>query len=317
MSAKNETVTSLPEACADEHKAAEFLELMRWGTEPCCPRCGDCNTYQMKDRKSGERNSRFLWRCRGCGKQYTVRVGTVMEDSPIALRHWVFTFWSAAASKKGVSALQIHRMTGVSYKSALFMMHRVRWAMRSPNAPEVSGDVEADETYVGGKPRHGNMERVRGQGPAPDFKDRKTPVFAAVEREGSVRTRVLTDVTALNLRRAVYELIQEEDSRLITDERIAYRKAGTHFRRGHETVNHGQREYARGEINTNTVESFFALLKRGLYGVFHNVSKKHLARYVQEFEFRWNTRGMDDAGRLAALVRAGEGKRLTYSALVG
>src|SRR5688500_1683369 len=162
-SAKSELEKRLPLACADERAAVEFMEEQRWGDSPACPKCGvvgEC--YKMTDATTGGRNARFLWRCRACGKQYTVRVGTIMEDSPIPLMHWCFAFWKACSSKKGVSALQIQRQTGLSYKSALFMMHRIRAAMAPANAMEPKlgidgGTVEFDETYVGGKPRRIHM----------------------------------------------------------------------------------------------------------------------------------------------------------------
>lgn len=315
---KSKTVSRIPMACADERSAVEFLEDMRWGDEPCCPRCGDCDVYQMTQRGSKERNERYLWRCRGCKKQYTVRVGTVMEDSPIPLRHWCFAFWAACSSKKGVSALQIRRQTGLSYKSALFMMHRIRFAMEGAgnNGGPLTGDVEADETYVGGK-----LRKVAKGGPArkpgrqPDFNDKKTTVFAAVQRNGEARALVPTDVTGMNLREAVDATI-DKSARLHTDEYVGYKKVGPDFEGGHHTVTHSEREYARqdGDVlaTTNTVEAFFALLKRGVIGTFHNVSRKHLHRYVAEFEFRWNTRHTDDGARLRVAVRGAEGKRLMY-----
>ena len=147
-------VRALPRACSDERAAVEFLEKQRWGDSPACPHCGALDVYQMLGR-DGQRNSRYLWRCKACGGQFTVRIGTVFEDSRIPLMRWCFAFWAACASKKGVSALQIRRQTGVSYKSALFMMHRIRYAMApdTPTAPKLTGFVEADETFVGGKPR--------------------------------------------------------------------------------------------------------------------------------------------------------------------
>src|SRR5215218_4269345 len=147
--------TQIPMACADDAAAVAFLEAQRWGDTPNCPRCGDTDVSMMK-AKDGTRNARFLWRCRGCKQQYTVRVGTIMEDSPIPFRFWCLAFYRASASKKGVSALQIQRETGLTYKSALFLMHRIRWAMAPANEQEskLSGVVEFDETYVGGKPRY-------------------------------------------------------------------------------------------------------------------------------------------------------------------
>ena len=161
---KSEIIEAIPRACADEAAAVEFMEKMRWGDEPHCPHCGDSNVYQMRDAKSGERSHRFLWRCRGCKRQFTVRIGTVLEDSRISLRHWCYAFWAACSSKKGVSALQIKRQTGLTYKSALFLMHRIRWAMADDHATptKLSGTVEVDETYVGGKPSTGGV-RLSGR----------------------------------------------------------------------------------------------------------------------------------------------------------
>src|SRR5581483_6196245 len=151
---KSPAIEDIPLACCDEAAAVEFLEKQRWGDTPACMKCGSVDVYKMTDIKTGKRNSRYLWRCHDCKEQYTVRIGTVFEDSRIELRHWCYAFWRAATSKKGVSALEIHRQTGLSYKSSLFMMHRIRFAM-ADSAPEpLSGPVEVDETYVGGKPRY-------------------------------------------------------------------------------------------------------------------------------------------------------------------
>jgi transposase-like protein len=295
--AKSEVVAKLPLACADERAAVEFMEEQRWGGEVSCPKCGVVGeSYQMRDRKTGERQADFRWRCKACKKQFTVRVGTILEDSPIPLRHWCYAFWAACASKKGISSKQIERMTGLSYKSALFMTHRIRWAMAPDNEslPPLTGTVEADETYVGGKPRHPRREPGRPRkGIAPDFKDRKTPVIAAVQRGGGVHARVVTDVTPITLHQAVREMV-DTSARLMTDERQAYKKIGRDFAGGHHTVRHGIHEYARGDVTTNTIESFFAILKRGIVGTYHAVSKKHLHRYVNEFAFKYNTRGVED-----------------------
>jgi transposase-like protein len=301
---KSEIVKALPGACTDEAAAVEFLEQQRWCGVPACPHCGDTDVYQMRDARTRQRSKRFLWRCHGCKRQFTVRVGTVFEDSRIPLRHWCYAFWAACASKKGVSALQIHRQTGVSYKSALFLMHRIRWAMKQPtNGKPLKGIVEADETYVGGKPKRGFGIAGRGT--------KKTPVVAVVERGGGVRVRAVTEVTSRNLGAHLFGNV-ERSARLITDEFLAYRGIGEAFGSGHDTVKHTAGEYARGDVHTNTVECFFSLLKRGLYGTFHSVSKRHLHRYLDEFAFRWDTRKMDDGERTGAAIRGAEGKRLLY-----
>ncbi|MEM9751763.1 MAG: IS1595 family transposase [Planctomycetota bacterium] len=314
---KSDIVRQLPAACGDPVAACEFLERQRWGDTPCCPHCGSVAVYQMKKRGSEERQTNMRWRCKDCGKQYTVRTGTVMEDSRIPLHNWCYAFWRAATSKKGVSALEIKRHTGLSYKSALFLLHRVRWAMApTDQGPKLSGTVEADETYVGGKPRYRKpqkrtAEKRRTLTSYQTIRDRKTPVFGAVCREtGQVRARVMPDVTGINLREACNELI-DKSSRLVTDESRMYTKLGREYA-SHETVAHGRGEYVRGDVTTNTIESFWSLIKRGVYGVYHNVSRKHLQRYVDEFEFRYNHRKMEDGERTVAAIRGSVGKRLMY-----
>ncbi|MBI1374191.1 MAG: IS1595 family transposase [Phycisphaera sp.] len=307
---KSEIVADIPLACADETAAVEFLEKQRWDGGACCPRCGDVDVYQMRDRKTGERNKRFLWRCKGCKQQFTVRIGTVMEESRIPARHWVYAFWRMCTSKKGVSALEIKRHTGLSYKSALFLLHRVRWAAApKQDGPKLKGTVEVDETRVGGKPRKHRPHRADGKY---TWKHKpKAPVFGAVVREtGQVRARVIPSVTTANLKKACNELI-DQSSTLISDEAPAYVGIGREYA-GHESVKHSAYEYVRGDITTNTIESFWAILKRGINGVYHNVSRKHLQRYVDEFEFRYNHREMEDGERVVAAIRGANDKRLMY-----
>ena len=299
-------VAAMPLACADETAAVELFEALRWGDKPACPHCGDANVYKMLGR-SGPRNKRYLWRCRGCGQQYTVRIGTVYEESRLPLKHWAYAFWRACSSKKGVSALEIQRHCQISYKSALFLMHRIRFAI-TPDGDDVTkltGTVEADETYCGGKPRPGTGPHKRGRGTS------KVPVFAVVQRGGGIRRRVVPDVTGKTLKDAITECV-DPAARLITDEFASYRGLAERFRGGHDVINHGIGEYTRGDVHTNTAESSFSLLKRGLMGIFHCVSKKHLHRYVSEFDFRWNTRKLNDGERTVQAIRESVGKRLTY-----
>lgn len=214
----DQIVKNIPKACADEGVAVRFLEAQRWDDSPICPHCGSEHVYQMKDR-NGERSKRYLWNCRACVKQYTVRIGTVFEDSRIPLRHWCYAFWAACASKKGVSALQISRMTGVSCKSALFMMHRVRYAMTDdPATPApLTGIVEVDETYVGGKPK----TKIRGKRRLSPFTN-KTPVVAMVQRNGEDRAMVTPTVNAKNLSKAISQNVHKE-ARVMTDEAAYYK----------------------------------------------------------------------------------------------
>ncbi len=300
----SKTVEEIPRACSDELAAVEFLEKQRWGKTPCCVRCGSVDVYKMMDAKTGDRNIRFLWRCHDCGEQYTVRIGTVYEDSRIPLRHWCYAFWRACTSKKGVSALEIKRQCQISYKSALFLMNRIRFAMAPANeaVPKLNGTVECDETFVGGKPR------VRRFGP--NIKRPKATVFAAVARGGRIRRSVIADVTGKTLRAAIRESVDRR-ARIYTDEHTGYLDLRP-WPGGHDTVCHHKKEYVRGDVHTNTAESCFALMKRGLHGIYHAVSKQYLHRYLWQFDFMWNNRYANDGERTVLAIRAAEGRRLMY-----
>ncbi len=298
-------IQELPRACCDETAAVEFLEKHRWGDYPACPKCGDMDVYQMQD-KDGGRQKNYRWRCHGCNAQYTVRVGTVFEDSRAPLRHWCFAFWRASTSKKGVSALEIHRQTGLSYKSSLFMLHRIRYAMAPDPTPEsggpLNGIVEVDETFVGGKPRKHRSPRKAWS--------KKQPVMAMVERGGRAKALVVPDVTAKTLKTAIRESVDQK-AWIHTDEHKGYTGLIDEFG-DHQTVNHSSKEYVRDGVTTNTVEGFFSIVKRGLNGIYHSVSKKHLQLYMNEYSFRYNHRALDDGERVVAAIRATEGKKLYY-----
>lgn len=305
-STKDDTpVNDLPGACADETKAVEFMEKHRWGDHPGCPRCGDMDVYKMQS-KDGERERYFRWRCRGCKKQYSVRTGTVFEDSRIPLRHWCFAFWRASTSKKGVSALEIHRQTGLSYKSCLFLLHRIRFAMAPTDGNPLTGIVEVDETYIGGKARNVIDQKSRKEAWA-----NKAPVVALVERGGNVRTIHVPDVTGKTLKNAIRDNVDRR-ARIMTDEAPQYQGIDREFAGGHETVKHSAKEYVRGDVSTNTVEGYFSIVKRGINGIYHSVSKKHLHRYLAEYEFRYNGRKLSDGDRTVLAIQAADGKRLRY-----
>lgn len=316
----DDIVQDVPMACANELAAVELMEELRWGDDPFCPRsdCASLDVYKMTKRGSDERNERFLWRCRDCGRQFTVRIGTVMEDSPIPLKTWCYAFWRACTSKKGVAAKEIERQTGLSYKSALFLMHRIRLAMNGAGNGDgpLSSDVEVDETYVGGKPRYkGQSKPGRGTD--------KEMVFAMVERQGDVRAHHVTGVDSGNLKDEIREHVHKP-ARILSDRYAAYKGIGDDFEGGHDTIRHpgghkwyGEGRWVDGDVHTNTVEGFFAILKRGVYGIWHSVSPRHLHRYVASAEFRYNTRGLTDGERTAAAIRGASGKRLTYRLVAG
>ncbi|MEX1232086.1 MAG: IS1595 family transposase [Planctomycetaceae bacterium] len=237
-------------------------------------------------------------------------VGSVMESSKIPLQKWVLAFHLMCSSKKGISALQLQRELELgSYRTAWFMCHRIRHAMAGDESQEqLKGAVEADETYVGGKTKGGK----RGRGA-----NKKTPVMALVARDGGIRVKPIERVNKKTLHGEILKNVSPQ-SIILTDDWSSYRGIGKHFEGGHETVNHSAKEYARIHpesglpINTNTVESFFCLIKRGHYGVFHQLSKKHLHRYCDEFGFRWEYRKVSDAVRRNEAIRRAEGKRLMY-----
>jgi len=317
--AKSEIVKGMPAIFGNELLAVEFFEAQRWGNTPRCPHCDTKNVYKMEGR-DGKRSARFLWRCRACSVQYTVRTGTVYEDSRLPLRHWTYAFWRGCTSKKGVSALEISRQCQITYKSALFLMHRIRFAMKeaeTPNTPQLGGDktVEVDETYCGGKPRPGTGPHKRGRGTD------KTPVVAMVERGGEVRTKVVPNVNQKNLGLFLDRNIAR-GSVVNTDQSSIYHTILYPIIKwpggAHQIVNHSKREYARHNLDgtvshVNHAESFFSLLKRGLMGTFHCVSKEHLHRYCDEFSFRWNTRTLNDGERIVAAIKSSVGKRLVYA----
>ncbi len=299
----------------DERAARQFLEEVRWPDGPICPKCGSVGAA-YKTQKTG------VYRCaaRDCRKDFTVRVGTLFERSHISLHTWLFATHLLTSSKKGMSSHQMHRMLGVTYKTAWFMTHRIREAMRELH-PAESGPlggagkfVEADETYVGGKEankhanKHANKRLHRGRGAVG-----KEPVVTLVERGGKVRSFHVADVSAKTLKPILKTQI-DIASHLRTDESGVYWKTGEDFA-SHQTVNHSIGEYVRGDAYTNTVENYFSILKRGIIGTYHHISQAHLKRYVGEFDFRYNNRsglGVSDAERAVTALKGIGGKRLTY-----
>jgi len=308
-------ISDLAKYFSDEDAARELLEKMKWPNGAACPRCGGADPYKLTPKATSKKPGRKgLYKCRACRKQFTVTVGTVFEDSHIPLSKWLLAIHLLASSKKGMSAHQLHRNLGISYKGAWFMAHRLRYAMQNgPLAGLMGGPdavVEADETYIGAKRVRGSK---RGR-PGPD--SHKTPVVALVERgTGRVRAFPMPRVTERNLFRAIVENVDRE-SHLMTDELYGYRGVGT-MMKGHGVIKHSIGEYVRENAHTNTVEGFFGLLKRGITGVYHHVSRGHLQRYCDEFSFRYENRKLSDGKRANLLVQGAEGKRLTYKQPAG
>ncbi|MDP3611518.1 MAG: IS1595 family transposase, partial [Rubrivivax sp.] len=279
----------------DEDAAREHLESILWPSGPVCPHCGGT---ERNSRLNGKAHRAGLLFCGDCRTQFTVTIGTVFERSKVALHKWVYATHLMCASKKGVSAKQMERMLGVSYKTAWFMAHRIREAMNIEPTGQMGGDggpVEVDETYWG---------NVGKQKPGARGGDHKMKIVSLVDREsGEKRSFHVADVTAKTLKPIMQKHISAQAA-LMTDEAKVYNKIGQEFA-SHDSVNHSANEYVnpiRPWITTNTVEGSFALLKRGLTGTFHSVSEQHLQRYATEFDYRWNTRianGFDDTQRAA------------------
>jgi len=301
----------------NEEEARQYMESVLWPGGPTCPHCGSTKSWGVKSAsaRSG------VYTCARCDKQFTVTVGTVMHGSHIPLRQWLIAFHLMTSSKKGVSALQLQRNLSLgSYKTAWHLAHRIRLSMNTaPIKAVLSGIVEVDETYVGGKPRKENKGGSQNPEPKKSKRGRgtdKVPVLALVERNGSVVSKPIEHVDSKTLKGAIKEICHK-DSCIMTDEWASYIGIGNDFNGGHEVVKHNDGEFKRGNASTNTVESYFALLKRGVHGIFHHVSKHHLHRYCDEFSFRWNHRKIDDGERMIAVIKGSEGKRLSYKPLVG
>ena len=289
----------------DEDAAREHLESIRWPSGPVCPHCGGVERNSLLQGKSHRAG---LYFCGDCRTQFTVTVGTVFERSKIALHKWLYATHLICASKKGMSSKQLERMLGVTYKTAWFMSHRIREAMNTGFTGPLGGNgksVEVDETYWGNQGK---------QAPGARGWAHKMKVVSLVERDGQKRSFHVANVNAETLRPILNAQVAAK-THLMTDEAKVYKPLGKNFKK-HSSVNHSAGEYARGDINTNTVESSFAILKRGLYGTFHNVSEQHLQRYATEFDFKWNHReklGFTDADRAAVALKGIEGKRLMYN----
>lgn len=294
----------------DETAARNHLESVRWPDGPICPHCGVVNNAHRIEGKSARPG---LWFCADCRKQFTVTVGTLFEDSKVPLNKWLLAVHFMSASKKGMSAHQLHRMLGVTYKTAWFMAHRIREAMRELHPEPLGGTgktVEADETVIGGKERNKHKSK---RNPKNIGAVGKEIAFSLVERGGKVRSRHVPNVNAKTLRPILVAQVDRK-SVLMTDDAGQYRNVGLEFA-GFHTVNHGIEEYVRGEAHTNTIEGYFSILKRGINGTYHHVSQQHLKRYLAEFDFRYNERvalGVTDDERAEKALAGIGGKRLTY-----
>jgi hypothetical protein len=288
----------------DEATCREYLEQQRWNGNVECPFCGCTKVYRT--------NRGFKCADKFCAKKFTVTVGTIYENSKVGLRTFFAALYLISSSKKGISSLQLSRQLGITQKSAWFVLHRIREMLKEKAPQSLGNTVEVDETYIGGKykNKHKSVRKAAHESNA-SHTDNKTCVVALLERNNKVKTHVHTN-KALTLKDMV-RLHVDKSATIYTDSLTAYKGLDKEFA-GHEIVNHYEEEYVRGHVYTNSVEGFFSILKRGIYGIYHQVSPKHLQRYCDEFAARYNTRDIKDNDRFELAVKNSEG-RLTYNQL--
>jgi transposase-like protein len=304
---KRKQPTNLLEAIryfSDLDVATEFVAKLRWPNGPVCPACGGVEHSYLTTRR--------IWKCRACKKQFSVKVGTIFEDSPLGLDKWLPAVWLIANSKNGISSHELGRALGTTQKSAWFMLHRIRLAMQTGSFEKFSGIVEVDETYIGEKARNMHKsvrkQKITGTGPG-----NKTVVLGMIERGGQVRAEVVANTRRSTVQPRVRNSV-EIGASVFTDSAGGY--SGLDADYDHRVVDHAV-QYVDGQVHTNYMENFWSLLKRGLHGTYISVQPFHLFRYLDERVFAFNMRDLTDLGRFTAVLTACAGRRLTYAELTG
>ena len=302
MSSTPKTLMEAIRHFSDPDVCVNFVASLRWPNGPVCPKCGGTEHGYVKTRR--------LWNCKACKGRFSVKMGTIFEDSPLGLDKWLCAIWLDANCKNGVSSYEVHRSLGVTQKTAWFMLHRVRLALRSGSIEKMEGHLEVDETYVGGK----GINRHRGDPKNAPGTAGKTAVVGAVQRQGRAVAAVIARPDTRTLDSFVHAVALPQ-AVVSTDEHSGYRHLGRTF--DHGVVRHSAGEYVKGAHHTNSIEGFWALLKRSIKGTYISVEPFHLGRYVDEHVFRYNHRHGSDADRFTAAVSGVSGRRLTYAALTG
>jgi transposase-like protein len=307
-----------------EAEAYAYMEQLRWPDGPVCPHCGNTDKhYFLKPRtqldgkearktRTGSHSERRVWKCAVCRKQFSVMTGTIFHGSKVPLQTWLMVIFEMCASKNGMAAREIERKYGVAPKTAWFMAHRIREAMRNRGSHKLIGDIIADETYIGGNPKNWHANDPRKQTVKRGRGTHKTPVVAIIDADtGEARSAVVPNVTAKTLRRVIAENVTLAESTLHTDALSSYNRVGSRMA-GHFAVNHEAGEYvSEKSLGTQMAESYFAQLKRSLDGTHHHVAREHLDRYLDEFDFRFSTCKINDTERMNRLMGQ-TGRRLSY-----
>lgn len=290
---------------SDQQTCLDLVVQLRWPDGPVCPRCASKEYRFIKTRS--------LWECKGCKKQYSVKVGTIFEDSPVKLDKWLCALWMLVNCKNGISSYEVGRSLGVTQKTAWFMLHRLRLALHNKSFEnKLSGEVEADETYIGGKARNMHYDKQKKVLKA-EGSFRKAVVMGMIERKGEVRAKVLNTASARLLTHSIREHI-EPGSTVYTDQLASYKGVGLDY--AHRVINHAE-TYVKGNVHTNTIENFWSLLKRGIKGTYVSIEPFHLFRYLDEQTFRFNARKRSDQDRFMSAASMLSGKRVTYQQLIG
>ena len=302
-----DTLSELTAAFSDEQTCIEHFRSIRWAHGAFCPYCGSTKIYNFSDKRTHK--------CGDCRQRFSIKVGTIFADTKLPLRQWFIAIWLITSHKKGIASAQLARDLGVTQKTAWFMLHRLRYAAKTKsfNMP-LEGIVEVDETFVGGLAKNKHIgKRGKGRGTG-GIGSGKTPVVGAVERGGEVVARSTSSVDSATLKNFVREHVSHQAQLLVTDQWVGYRGLDAEY--VHAIINHSKGEYVRDDAHTNTIEGFWSLLKRQIYGIHHWVSPKHLDQYVGEATWRYNRREASEGGRVNSLLAASDGKRLTYKELI-